>query len=36
MVRGGYADIARNTDTCCGGGAANAATIAQRIGDTAN
>jgi arsenite methyltransferase len=32
MVREGYAGIARNTAQCCGGAAANADTIARRIG----
>lgn len=34
MVRDGYADIARNTGSCCGGAGTNAATIARHIGYT--
>lgn len=34
MVQNGYAGIATNTGACCGGAAANAATVAQRIGYT--
>ena len=32
MVQQGYAEIARNTGQCCGGGMANADAIARRIG----
>jgi SAM-dependent methyltransferase len=32
MVRGGYANIARNTGRCCGAAVGNAAAVARRIG----